>query len=405
MKTISCNLLPVFFSFVLFLKEVQGKPNLNSISFTRKKHIKFLGRKECSTACASVRAGTSNHSTISCFQGTFSANSCSVGRHTSSKTIDRNRLLFHDKERKIYSSTFSRNQYVVGNTSNSFASRRRTRPLNMALVPIPVETLDKILTSGRPTPAQYKSYSGRTSREQYNAGFEAFGVAFLGVFAAYFASFAIGQFVATIMGAVSAAWFLIGPELKAYQRNWELTSGRDLVDPWIEEDDDRFDIDEDKRGLYGAFYLGRIEDVCVVEFPSDLSEDEYSLDDFEDYTMEKDDQEREIGIPYSLRLRVTDSTDFEEGRELQVHTRMSEDYLDLEVGMPVCAVLLSTSQRFQSLSAITDFCVPDAGPCWVGDYPYLDRPELEKLFVKDEELWDCLRDEGRYLWDINNLES
>ena len=395
MRPISCNLLPVFFSFVLVLKLVQSRSSLNSIPFSRKKYINSSCRNSNKLRVNSI---ASAHATISCFQRPFGVNIGNVGKYSSSNFIHKSNV----KEANTYSSTFNRNQYV-GNTKNILSSQRRGRPLNMALLPIPVDTLEEIITSRLPTPAQYASYWGRTSREQYNAGFEAFGVAFLGVFAAYFASFAIGQFVATIMGMVAASWFLLGPELKAYQRNWELTSGRDLVDPWIDEDDDRFDFDEDKRGLYGAFYLGRIEHVCVVEFPSDLPEDEYSLDDFEDYTMEKDDQEREIGIPYSLRLRVTDSTEYEEGRELQVHTRMSEEYLDLEVGMPVCAVLLSTSQTFQTLSAITDFSVPDAGPCWVGDYPYLDRPALEELFVKDDELWDCLRDEGRGEWDINNL--
>jgi len=275
---------------------------------------------------------------------------------------------------------------------------RRTKPLNMALLPIPVETLEQIITSRLPTSAQYTSYWGRTSREQYNAAFEAFGVSFLGVFASYFLSFAIGQFIATVLGMIAGTWILLGPELKAYQRNWELTSGRELVDQWIDEDDDLYELDEDKRGLYGAFYLGRIDHVCVVDYPTDLPEDENTLDEFEGYTMEKDENERETGIPYSLRLRVTDATDFDDGRELQIHTRMSEEYLDLQRGMPVCAVLLSTSQKFQSLAAITDFCIPDAGPCWVGDYPYLDRPALEQLLVEDEELWDSFREEGRYFY-------
>jgi len=301
--------------------------------------------------------------------------------------------------------------------------RQRLQPLQMSLIPIPVESLNKILTSKLPTPAQYASYWGRTSREQYNAFFEAFGVSFLGVFASYFLSFAIGQFVATIMGMVAGSWILLGPELKAYQRNWELTGGRELVDPWhgygyddeFEFDDDdplfvggtMFREDEDKRGLYGAFYFGRIEHICVVDYPLDPPEDEYDLEEFMDYTMEEDEQERETGIPYSLRLRVTDATDEngDGGRELQIHARMSEEYLDLEEGMPVCAVLLSTSQQFQTLAAITDFCVPDGGPTWVGDYPYLDRAALEEMFVEDRELWDYLRDEGRGRWDVNNWDD
>eukprot|EP00558_Chaetoceros_sp_UNC1202_P005670 CAMPEP_0197245080 /NCGR_PEP_ID=MMETSP1429-20130617/9986_1 /TAXON_ID=49237 /ORGANISM="Chaetoceros sp., Strain UNC1202" /LENGTH=265 /DNA_ID=CAMNT_0042705521 /DNA_START=69 /DNA_END=866 /DNA_ORIENTATION=+ len=231
--------------------------------------------------------------------------------------------------------------------------------------------------------------------------FEAFGVSFLGVFAAYFLSFAIGQFVATILGMVAGFWVLLGPEFKAYQRNWELTGGRELVDPWA--DDKYFDYnEEDNRGLYGAFYFGRISHVAIVEDASDSFEDEYTLDEFQGYTMETDDLERITGEPYILRLRVTDDIENDygdEGRELQIHTRMSEEYLDLEKGMPVATILLSPSQRFDSLAALTDFCVPDAGPCWVGDYPYIDRPVLEDLFLRDDELWDALRIEGRGPWN------
>ena len=276
-----------------------------------------------------------------------------------------------------------------------------TPPLQMSLIPIDRDEIGQLITKRLPTPAQYATYWGRTSREQYNAAFEAFGVSFLGVFAAYFLSFAIGQFVATILGMVAAFWVILGPELKAYQRNWELTGGRELVDPWT--DDDLYEYtEEDNRGLYGAFYFGRISNVCVVEDPSDPPEDEYPLDEFEGYTMETDDLERMTGRPYNLRLLVTDdaTSDYgSDGRELQIHARMSEEYLDLEVGMPVCTLLLSGSQKFESLAALTDFLIPDAGPCWVGDYPYIDRPVLERLFVKDGELWDALRDEGRGDWD------
>jgi hypothetical protein len=296
--------------------------------------------------------------------------------------------------------------YSQHDSKEASQSLRNMQPLNMALLPIPVEDLDEILTSRLPTPSQYASYWGRTSREQYNAFFEAFGVSFLGLFAAYFLSFAIGQFVATILGMIAGSWLLLGPELKAYQRNWELTSGREIVDPWTDDEDDYFDADQDKRGLYGAFYLGRIDHICVVDYPSDTVENEYSIHDFEGYTMEDDEQERDTGIPYSLRLRVTDSLEEDDddddgrGRELQIHTRMSEEYLSLEKGMSVCAVLLSTSQNFVDLAAITDFCVPDAGPCYVGDYPYLDRSALEQILINDEELWEDLRYEGRGAWDI-----
>lgn len=318
---------------------------------------------------------------------------------------------------------------------NSHKSKISTfKPLEMSLLPVDRDTLSEIITKRLPTPAQYATYWGRTSREQYNAAFEAFGVSFLGVFAAYFLSFAVGDFIATICGCVAGFWVLLGPELKAYQRNWELTGlvlvsddeciqvkcdsvfyrsnscdnilfiiirGRELVDPW--SDDDIYDYeDENNRGLYGALYLGRISHVCVVEDPLDPPEEEFTLKEMEGYTMETDDLETLTGKPYNLRLRVTDDkiSDYGgDGRELQIHTRMSEEYLDLEPGMPVSTLLLSASQKFESLAALTDFCIPDAGPVWVGDYPYIDRPVLENLFAKDDELWDALREEGRGPWD------
>jgi hypothetical protein len=277
-------------------------------------------------------------------------------------------------------------------------SRGKLSRRHMALIPIPRGELTQLITTNMnlPTPAQYLTYWGRTSREQYNSLFEAFGVSFLGVFFSYFMSFAIGQFVATILGTVFGFWVLLGPEFKAYNRNWELTAGRELIDPWDNDYDDDF-VDKDKQGLYGAFYFGRIEEVCVVESPTSPASEEYSLDDFDGYTMEKDELDRATGMPYNLRLRVTD--DDKNGRELQIHARMSEEYLDLERGMPVCSVLLSPSRSFDSLAGLTDFCVPDAGPCWVGDYPYLDRAILEDIFVTDHDLWDTLREEGRGEWE------
>jgi len=94
----------------------------------------------------------------------------------------------------------------------------------------------------------------------------------------------------------------------------------------------------------------------------------YSLDDFVDYTMEEDEMEREDGVPYKLRMLLIDRT----GRELQVHARMSEDYIDIEEGMAVVGVLLSTESEFGSLAALTDLFIPELG-VWVGDYPYLDK--------------------------------
>ena len=62
---------------------------------------------------------------------------------------------------------------------------------------------------------------------------------------------------------------------------------------------------------------------------------------------------------------------------MQVHSRLSEDYLDIEPGMNAVGVLLSTSKGFGELAGMTDFCVLDEmdgkAVAWVGDYPYLDK--------------------------------
>jgi len=268
----------------------------------------------------------------------------------------------------------------------------------MALVPIPKTTLDKLLTPSLPTTEQYMTYWGRTARERYNFLFESFGVGFLGVFAAYFSSFVIGGFVATFLGMIAAFWIILAPELKAYQRNYELRGGRELVDPWS---------DDDEKGLYGSYFFGHITQLRVVEDVTNSMDESSPLSEFQGYSMESDDLEQLTGSPYKLRLSMSDCQEEDDtnGRELQIHTRMCEEYLELEEGMPACAVLLSTSDKFDRLAAMTDIMVPDGGPCWVGDYPYLDRSILEKELMDDDSLWSVFRSEGRGKWDVKNLKS
>jgi hypothetical protein len=264
----------------------------------------------------------------------------------------------------------------------------------MALIPIPRVTLDQLLTPSLPTAEQYMAYWGRTSKERYNFLFESFGVGFLGVFAAYFSSFVIGSFLATFLGMIAAFWIVLAPELKAYQRNWELRGGRALVDPWPTRDNYG---DVNNMGLFGSYFFGRITTLRVVEDVSSSMEQSFPLSDFEGYTMETDALEQLSGSSYKLRICISDrnTEQDQEGRDLQIHTRMREDYLRLEEGMPVCTILLSTSDRFDKLAAMTDIMVPDGGPCWVGDYPYLDRSVLEQELTGDEFLWYCFKSEGR----------
>jgi hypothetical protein len=263
--------------------------------------------------------------------------------------------------------------------SNQFQYTTTTQR-SMSLIPLPVEELDRLVAAGAPTASQYSSYWGRTKQEQYGRFLESAIVTFLGVFFSYFMSFVLGGFIATLFGTFFVFYGILSPEFKAYQRNWEFLGGRQIVDPWTVEGD------PERAGLYGALFLGRIGDVCVVE-DSD-SVEEFDLTDFADYSMETDELERYTGQPYLLRVDCVDSS----GRELQLHARLSEEYLDLEPGMPVTGVLLSMSPKFTRLAALTDLYVPGAA-CWIGDYPYLDRAELEALLADDDEIWDALQQE------------
>jgi hypothetical protein len=261
----------------------------------------------------------------------------------------------------------------------------------MALVPLMIDEMERLIsTTGKPTGAQYATYWGRTKKEKYGRFIESGTVSFLGVFFSYFMSFVVGGFVATILGCLFFFWGILSPELKAYQRNWEFLGGRDIVDRDIVR---RKGLDPEHAGLYGGLFLGYIADVCVVEDASDDASVEYDLSDFSDYTMETDELDRFTGQPYLLRVQLADS----KGRKLQVHCRLTEDYLDLRPGMLATTMLLSTTPRFTKLAALTDvFVLDDEGDqgVWIGDYPYLNRPELESILAEDDELWERLQNEA-----------
>lgn len=276
--------------------------------------------------------------------------------------------------------------------------------LSMSLIPIPVNELQSIIPTPyklTPNGDQYVSYFGRTPKQRFNSLFEGVGVAFLGSMFAYFISFVIGQFFATLLGVIFLFWPILSPEFKAYQRNWELVGGRDLVDVWMDDEEDGFwgGTPDDKRGLYGAYYVGRIEDVCVVDDVRASADEEYDLDEFNGYTMATDELENVIGLPWKLRLRLVD----DEGRGMQVHSRLSEDYLGIETGMNAVGALLSTSKEFGELAGMTDFCVLDdvdgAAVAWVGDYPYLDKDLFLRTLEENgiaESLLDFDEEEEEY---------
>jgi len=184
--------------------------------------------------------------------------------HQNTKTIHLTQHYSRNKKSSIHTQQSINHIANFINISSYFQKKERTShartSLSMTLLPIPRESITKLITTDLPTPAQYAFYWGRTSREQYNALFESFGVSFLGVFVSYFLSFAIGQFVATIFGMVAGFWIILSPEVKAYQRNWELLGGRELVDPWEYENDS----EEDKRGLYGEILLSYFHNICTT---------------------------------------------------------------------------------------------------------------------------------------------
>ena len=288
-------------------------------------------------------------------------------------------------------------------TASTGTHRRRRHSHHGALMaPLEMATLERVISTTTPTGAQYATYWGRTRKERYGRTIESATVGFLGVFFSYFLSFIVGGLVGTILGTLFFFWGILSPEFKAYQRNWEFLGGRPLMD--ISTVQER-GLDPEQAGLYGGFFLGHIADVCVVEDSNDSEMDEYDLRSFRDYTMETDELDRYSGQPYLLRIRCTDRR----GRTLQIHTRLSEEYLGLRPGMPSAMLLLSTSPSFAKLAALTDIFVLMSGAddgdiegCWIGDYPYLNRIEFEALLAEDDDLWEALLDEA-VPWDDASL--
>ena len=314
--------------------------------------------------------------------------------------LSRQSVAFLSRPSKLRTDQWNVSPFKHGRPNQGHATFRTfSRPpstaLSMALVPLSVDDLEELLrVSGAPTGEQAAAYWGRTQQERYGRVFEASVVTLLGTIFSYFLSFVLGAFVASILGSIFLFWGIFSPQLQAYQRNWEFRGGRDLVDPWVVEDelmDFGPEDDESSRlGLCGALFLGQIDDVCVVEEASAPASEEYDLEDFADYKMEEDDLEKWAGVPYLIRVKAQDDED----RTLQVHARMSEEYIELEPGQPVLGVMLSTSSSFTKLAALTDLFVPEL-ECWIGDYPYLDRAGTEQLLASDDEIWKLLQDQRR----------
>ncbi|GKY98979.1 hypothetical protein MPSEU_000853600 [Mayamaea pseudoterrestris] len=273
--------------------------------------------------------------------------------------------------------------------------------LQMSLVPLQASDLQQLLATKAPTAEQYASYTGRSPREKYDRLLESAIVTLLGTTMSYFMSFVLGSFVATLFGTLFLFWGVLSPQLKAYQRNWEFLGGRTLIDyPEMDEYAATSDGLFSNRGLYGCLFLGRLVKVCVVN--GARSRKEYTLDDFQDYRMDDDEQEQLTGDPYLLRVTCVDAYD----KTLQVHARLSPEYLDLQPNMMVTAVLLSTDPTFETLAALTDLYVLDQD-VWIGDYPYLDRAELQALLQEDDEVYQalCLEEDAAVAATAADLEQ
>ena len=213
----------------------------------------------------------------------------------------------------------------------------KQQQLKMTLFPIPTSRLNSIVPSTTtksksntnqssssqrpppPFPAQSATFRGQTPIEMYQYFFESISIALLGSFTCYFLSFAIGDILALVGGVVCIFWFLIGPEIKARGKNWELMGGRVVRDVWEDysnvnegvdeyrsyddDDDDDYDYEIDypktnnndtndylnskfgtetkqNGGIYGSYLLGRIGRLAIVSNPSDSSQLEISMNEY-----------------------------------------------------------------------------------------------------------------------------
>ncbi|KAG5180711.1 hypothetical protein JKP88DRAFT_323483 [Tribonema minus] len=166
---------------------------------------------------------------------------------------------------------------------------------------------------------------------------ESFSVAFLGVWACYFTSFFLGVAITSVIGVVFVFYWLLGPNLLNYRKNWEF---RGKLAPSPKEPGTR-------AALFSASIANVVEEVNPI-----------------------------TGKAANLRLEVAD----EEGRALMLRVPAVREAARVEAGMGIEVLLISDEPGggFEDILGVSDAYIP-AIDLWVGDYPHLNKLALRRL--------------------------
>ena len=265
--------------------------------------------------------------------------------------------------------------------------------LPMSLLHIPPPLLSPLLPLTPPSGAQYsrsllpQPSSPTGSGSSTSPIFETVSVTFLGLWTSYFVSFVLGAPVAIGLGTCAAFYGLIGPNLKALSKNWEMR--QDL------------DVKGDGNGMLGGWlFVGR-----VVYLDEEEDENENEEDDYDDYD---DDHDYDDDDDRRTRIRVKD----ESGRVLQLHFEgWRPEYVRVKRGMSVVCLVLGVPKRtvpkkgrgrappsMERMVRNSEFFVP-AADVYVGDYPFLNHEVLREIMEESGIEEECLRldEEGEFL--------
>ncbi|CAB1108973.1 unnamed protein product [Ectocarpus sp. CCAP 1310/34] len=184
---------------------------------------------------------------------------------------------------------------------------------------------------------QWSHYWGGSDVQRVGKLFEVAAVAFLGLWACYFASFFLGVATMTVIGTSFLFYWLLAPNVTSFRRNRAL---RGSIAPF-----------PGARGNSVAIFSARV--VSAVE-------------EYHPVT----------GQPVFLRMVIED----EDGRALKFRTRTRAEYARVRPGMAAEAVLVSPDERFEEILGVSDTFIPAAN-VWVGEYPYLDKVVMRRLLA------------------------
>ena len=208
--------------------------------------------------------------------------------------------------------------------------------LSMRLAPISKAQMLAVVPR-KITRPQLLSYWGMNSKERLQRILESLLVSYGGVWMAWFVSFMAGSLVSAVLGTALIFNWMYTPWLNARRRNARV-----------------YPSSGELETVYYAVFLGRIASLKKVRRRAGKSIGAVSQE--------------------FLVMQIKD----ERQRQLEVITQWQDCYSSLRVNMKGHAAIASADPDFSDLIVVSDVFIPAEG-FTVGDYPYLQKEEFERL--------------------------